>query len=73
MVNTLYQTHPYAVLRTSQIMEWKKSDDYKKVLDREHLNIITEVSSNKNFCPNCGTNLIARSKFCGGCGTQIKN
>ena len=73
VVNTLYQTHPYAVLRTSQIIEWKESEDYKKILDREHLNIINEVSPEQTFCPNCGTKIINSSKFCGGCGTQIKN
>ena len=73
IVKTLDQTHPYGVLRTAQIMEWGKSDEYKQILDREHLNIITEVASDKTFCPNCGTKLINSSKFCGGCGTQIKN
>ena len=73
IVKTLDQTHPYGVLRTAQIMEWGKSDEYKQILDREHLNIINEVASNKTFCPNCGTKLINSSKFCGGCGTQIKN
>ena len=73
IVKTLDQMRPYGVLRTAQIIEWSKSDDYKKILDREHLNIINEISSNKTFCPNCGTKLVTSSKFCGGCGAQIKN
>ena len=73
IVKTLDQDRPYGVLRTSQIMEWSKSDEYKKILDREHLNIINEISSDKTFCPNCGTKLITNNKFCGGCGAQIKN
>ena len=73
VVNTLYQTHPYAVLRTSQIMEWKNSGEYKKILDREDLNIVDVLPPDIGFCPNCGTKIDVGIKFCGGCGTQIKS
>ena len=64
-------THPYSVLRVSQLIEWEKSDDYKNILTRQKLNILTEISSNSQFCPNCGMNLSKGDKFCSGCGAEI--
>ena len=64
-------THPYAVLRVSQLIEWEKSDDYKNILTRQKLNILTEISSNSKFCPNCGMDLSKGDKFCSGCGAEI--
>ena len=64
-------THPYAVLRVSQLIEWEKSDNYKNILTRQKLNILTEISSNSKFCPNCGMDLSKGDKFCSGCGAEI--
>ena len=73
VVNTLYMSHPYAVLRASQLMEWKESGDYQKILSRENLDIVDVVSLNNGFCPNCGTKFEAGNMFCGGCGAKVDN
>jgi len=70
-LSTRKQTHPYSVLRVSQLIEWKESDDYKNILSRQKVNILPEISSNSEFCPNCGINLLKGDKFCGGCGAEI--
>jgi len=70
-LSTQNMTHPYAVLRVSQLIEWEKSDEYKNILTRENRNFVTEISSNLEFCPNCGMNLLKGDKFCSGCGAEI--
>ena len=72
-LSTKDQTHPYSVLRVSQLIEWKKSDDYKNILNRQNVNILKEISSNSEFCPNCGINLLKGDKFCSGCGAKISD
>ena len=70
-ISTAFNTHPFSVLRASQLIDWEKSDEYKNILTRQNLNIATEISSNSEFCPNCGMNLVKGDKFCSGCGAQI--
>ena len=70
-ISTAFNTHPFSVLRASQLIDWEKSDEYKNILTREKLNIATEISSNFEFCPNCGMNLYKGDKFCSGCGAEI--
>ncbi len=70
-ISTAFNTHPFAVLRASQLIDWEKSVEYKNILTREKRNIATEISSNYEFCPNCGMNLLKGDKFCGGCGAEI--
>ena len=70
-ISTAFNTHPFAVLRASQLIDWEKSDEYKKILTREKVNIFTEISSNSKFCPNCGVDLLQGDKFCCGCGAEI--
>ena len=70
-ISTAFNTHPYSVLRASQLIDWEKSDEYKNILTRQNLNIFSEISSNSEFCPNCGMNLFKGDKFCSGCGAEI--
>ena len=70
-MSTRTMMHPYSVLRVSQLIEWEKSDDYKNILTRQNLNVLTEIPSNSEFCPNCGINLSKGDKFCSGCGAEI--
>ena len=70
-MSTRTMMHPFSVLRVSQLIEWEKSDDYKNILTRQNLNVLTEIPSNSEFCPNCGINLSKGDKFCRGCGAEI--
>ena len=70
-MSTRTMMHPYSVLRVSQLIEWEKSDDYKNILTRQKINILTEISSDSKFCPNCGMDLSKGDKFCSGCGAEI--
>ena len=72
-ISTAFNTHPFAVLRASQLIDWEKSDEYKNILTREKRNIVAEISSNFEFCPNCGINLPKGDKFCSGCGAEISD
>jgi len=71
LISTFQQTHPYTVLRVSELIEWEKNDQYKNILTRKKVNIVTKIPSESKFCPNCSTDLSTGDRFCGGCGSEI--
>ena len=71
LLSTANEVEPYPVIRASELIKWGKSHQYKSILARENMNIVTKISSESKFCPNCSTTLSKGDKFCGGCGSEI--
>ncbi len=67
--STIDNTHPWSVLRASELLKWEESDEYKNILNGENIK-----DEKKNiFCRNCGSKLIFSDKFCGNCGSSINH
>ena len=68
--STADRTHPWSVLRASELLRWEESDDYKSILKREIKPTSDEISCDFKFCAQCGNKLEEFQKFCGVCGTK---
>lgn len=71
MNQTADRTHPWTILRASELLDWHDTGAYKEVLDNENRSFSAKINKSSKFCPNCGASIPASSKFCGGCGTVI--
>ena len=71
MSQTVDRTHPWTILRASELLDWHDTGEYKQVLNNENRNFSATVEKSSKFCPNCGASIPLNSKFCGGCGTVI--
>ena len=71
--STADRTHPWSVLRASELLRWEESDDYKKILKRE--TIIEESISTPQelLCPQCNAEISDNFKFCKNCGLNLQN
>ena len=58
----MWQTHPWTVLRASELIKWYESGSYQKIVDKDASDILT--------CFNCGAELKGEEKFCGECGAN---
>lgn len=72
-VISLNKTHPWTVLRASEILKWDESGQYKSVIERVGNGKNILVDSDDAYCANCGFKLEPGNKFCGGCGIQIQS
>ena len=68
---TLNRSHPWTVLRASEILEWEESGQYRDVLSRKFGHKKVSVDSDDEYCGNCGYRLQAGHNYCGGCGARI--
>ena len=68
--STADRTHPWSVLRASELLRWEDSDEYKRILKREIKPTSEEKSNDFKFCAQCGNKLDESQKFCGFCGTK---
>ncbi len=68
---TLNQSHPWTVLRASEILEWEESGQYSDVLNRKSGKKKVSVDSDDQYCGNCGYELKRGHIYCGGCGAKI--
>lgn len=70
---TLNQSHPWTVLRASEILEWEASGQYQDVLKRQGRAKNIMIDSDDQYCGNCGYQLKKGHKYCAGCGAKINN
>ena len=70
---SLNLTHPWTVMRASELLSWHESGDYMKVMKRENRENHLSIKSDDKYCANCGNRLYYGENFCGGCGTEINN
>jgi Zn-dependent protease with chaperone function len=63
----LGQSHPWTVMRASELLRWVDSTAYEKLLaDPRGGNAL---GAGKVFCTNCGA--AANGSFCSSCGTRV--
>jgi Zn-dependent protease with chaperone function len=48
LYNTAFQTHPFAVMRASEIVDWPQSEEYKNILNGNYIKIQEYIP-----CPHC--------------------
>lgn len=58
----IWKSHPWTVLRASELLKWVESGEYQKILDKDSSGTLT--------CFNCGAELKGEEKFCGDCGAS---
>ena len=70
---TVDNTHPWNVLRASELLKWESSEEYNKILKRE--TIIEESISTPQelLCPQCNAEISENFKFCKNCGFKLQN
>lgn len=68
MILIIDKTHPWSVLRTSELLKWYESGAYQKIIDKHGKNTIEELKIN---CYKCGRELKGHETFCGVCGTKV--
>jgi Zn-dependent protease with chaperone function len=71
VVSTMWQNHPWTVMRAAEFFKWVESGEYDSVLSRT-----SKVEKNislrkKNICPTCGSKVKAEDAFCKTCGTKL--
>jgi Zn-dependent protease with chaperone function len=67
------QTHPWTVMRTAELLNWRESGEFQDILDRKtkyRLNV-AEKNGTK-YCRQCNGILDGTENFCGVCGGKIK-
>jgi Zn-dependent protease with chaperone function len=62
-MSTMYNSHPWTVMRASQLFKWVDSGEYNRILDRKYIESNTASSSSNNHekviitCSNCKAKL----------------
>ena len=69
IASTLDMTHPWSVLRASELVNWIDDGNYSQILNLER-SFQKEIERTK-FCPNCGSTIETNDKYCAGCGALI--
>ena len=62
-------SHPWLVLRASELMNWIESGEYTKIINRDRSSIKGEM--NIKTCPKCNSPIKQNDKFCGSCGFKL--
>jgi len=63
-------THPWTVMRASELVRWVESGEYDAVLRRQ-TQVARQHSATSGFCAMCGRRLEGGEQFCPGCGSPI--
>ncbi len=69
--STMWQSHPWTVMRGAEFYKWIDSDQYKQILRWSSKTKKQAIPTDASLCPNCGTLFQPHDKFCGSCGTKI--
>ncbi len=64
------QTHPWTVMRASEIIKWSDSGKYQNIIDIHGKDSIEELEIS---CFKCGRMLKGTETFCGVCGAKVGN
>jgi len=65
-------THPWTVMRASELDKWVQSGEYNNVLNRKNKRTLITFKRPEAFCPECGTSVNSEDKFCPACGKKLK-
>ena len=66
IVMIMGSTHPWTVMRASEILKWIDSGAYEDIIKRH-----AETSEVGFKCHKCGAILIGNENFCGMCGSKL--
>ncbi|MDD3455028.1 MAG: M48 family metallopeptidase [Methanobacteriales archaeon] len=66
IVMIMGSTHPWTVMRASEILKWIDSGAYEDIIKRH-----TKTSEVGFKCHKCGAILIGNENFCGMCGSKL--
>ena len=64
------QTHPWSVMRASELLKWHDTGKYDEIVDKHGKGSIEELDIS---CTKCGRMLKGTETFCGVCGTKVGN
>lgn len=73
----LFNTHPWTVLRASELVCWTESGEFQDLLKRLQNNKSKSNSTNLHSkkssltCPKCESNITKEDVFCGACGKKL--
>lgn len=62
------KTHPWTVMRASEILKWIDSGKYEEILEKHSAENIEELEI---ACRKCGHKLNGNETFCGVCGAKV--
>lgn len=69
IMSTMWQDHPWTVMRAAEFFKWIETGQYDSILQRSNLK---SIEMQNNFCGKCGNKLTGNEKFCPKCGTKIE-
>lgn len=65
-------SHPWTVMRSSELLKWIDSGAYQKVISREtESHVHVRIEGQQKFCRNCNYRLQGIEKFCNSCGQAL--
>jgi len=70
-LSTMGQTHPWTVLRASELLAWADSGVYERLLKAPQQEAPPVAAAAARFCTSCGAALKGVESFCPGCGTPL--
>lgn len=68
----MWQTHPWTIMRASELLKWVESSEYDKIVHyKEYHKSTLEVAIQQIYCTQCGYKSDNLNKFCANCGYQL--
>lgn len=61
-------THPWTVLRTSELIKWLSTGQYDEIIEKHGKDSLEELEIT---CPKCSRKLSGEETFCGVCGSKV--
>lgn len=65
------QSHPWTVMRSSELLKWTDTDAYQNIINGKMVNVSDPSQSGQQFCPKCGQRLSSGDLFCISCGNKV--
>lgn len=69
--SVLNATHPWTVMRASELLKWVESGEYQRVLNGARATAAPAACPPVAVCPACRTALRPGHRFCPGCGRTV--
>lgn len=71
VVSTMWQDHPWTVMRAAEFYKWIESGNYENILNRVSQRSAQPTQAPGKFCSNCGSRVKETDRFCSICGSKI--
>lgn len=73
IMSTMWQSHPWIVMRAAEFFKWVDSGEYDEVLGRERTSSVSGTSGGSASHCHCGAALVQEQRYCGQCGKEIES